>query len=312
MGRPQRPIDPADGPVAEFAAGLRRLRADGGNPSYRVMARRSNYSVTTLSDAAGGRQLPTLAVTLAFVKACGGDPAEWASKWHGAASGRPEPAIGTTISRPDAPPLVAQLMPPTGTARPASPSSQSAAGRRRFGAWALVVAFAVGAVVGGAGAAIGLNAMENGVVASPGPDGRPLPALPSPWRAVEYRTPDKTTPADAMDPIRAGCGTVAELLFLDAVPVALPDGSKFGELVMRHSPRCQMSWGRVAGPVDPHRQVFITAFRPTDHVATISSYEGESTSAYGWMLSTKPGCVYIEAYVSTPDGNGPVARTRCL
>lgn len=53
MGRPERPIDPAAGPVPEFAAELRKLREQAGRPSYRELARRAGLSVTVLSEAAG-------------------------------------------------------------------------------------------------------------------------------------------------------------------------------------------------------------------------------------------------------------------
>ncbi|GIG85892.1 hypothetical protein Pen02_08280 [Plantactinospora endophytica] len=68
--------------MREFAAGLRLLREKAGSPGYRELARRAHFSATTLSEAAGGRRLPTLAVTLAYVTACGGDPAEWEARWR--------------------------------------------------------------------------------------------------------------------------------------------------------------------------------------------------------------------------------------
>ncbi|MFE4516720.1 hypothetical protein ACFRMQ_21290, partial [Kitasatospora sp. NPDC056783] len=40
------------------------------------MAGRTRYSVAPLSRAAGGQQLPSLPVALAYVEACGGDPEE--------------------------------------------------------------------------------------------------------------------------------------------------------------------------------------------------------------------------------------------
>ncbi|WP_328649586.1 nSTAND1 domain-containing NTPase [Amycolatopsis sp. NBC_00348] len=46
------------------------------------LARLAHFSSTTLSDAAGGRRLPSLAVTLAYVTACDGDRAEWQRRWH--------------------------------------------------------------------------------------------------------------------------------------------------------------------------------------------------------------------------------------
>jgi WD40 repeat protein len=93
MPRRERPLDAEDGP-ARFAAGLRELRARAGNPPYRELARRAHYAAGTLSDAAAGRKLPTLAVALAYVQACGGDVADWERRWHETAAEVvvPEPA----------------------------------------------------------------------------------------------------------------------------------------------------------------------------------------------------------------------------
>ncbi|QYX80495.1 nSTAND1 domain-containing NTPase [Streptomyces akebiae] len=81
-GRREVPVDPGAGPVQRFAFELRKLRTEAGGLTYRAMAERAGYSITTLSQAAGGEQLPTLPVALAFVRACGGDPAEWEVRWH--------------------------------------------------------------------------------------------------------------------------------------------------------------------------------------------------------------------------------------
>jgi tetratricopeptide (TPR) repeat protein len=68
--------------LVEFADALRRLRQEAGNPGYRVLARRTGYGTTTLWEATSGRTVPTLAVTLAYVAACGGDAAEWERRWQ--------------------------------------------------------------------------------------------------------------------------------------------------------------------------------------------------------------------------------------
>jgi WD40 repeat protein len=81
-GRREVPVDPGAGPVQRFAFELRKLRTEAGGLTYRAMATRAGYSITTLSQAAGGEQLPTLPVALAFAGACGGDLAEWESRWH--------------------------------------------------------------------------------------------------------------------------------------------------------------------------------------------------------------------------------------
>jgi len=100
MGRPERAIDPNDGPVAEFASELRKLRAKAGRPSYRELARRASFSATVLSEAAGGRSLPTLAVVKGYVRACGGDDEEWEERWRRAADQRREEDEGAARPAP--------------------------------------------------------------------------------------------------------------------------------------------------------------------------------------------------------------------
>ncbi|GAB3460826.1 nSTAND1 domain-containing NTPase [Actinophytocola sediminis] len=68
--------------MADFAAGLRQLRQHAGGLGYRELSRRAHYSPTTLADAARGERLPSLAVTLAYVRACGGETDEWAARWR--------------------------------------------------------------------------------------------------------------------------------------------------------------------------------------------------------------------------------------
>lgn len=82
MGRPDRPLDPDAGPLADFAADLRALRRQAGSPTYRALAAQTHFSATTLSEAAGGRKPPTLPVLLAYVRACGGDADVWQARWQ--------------------------------------------------------------------------------------------------------------------------------------------------------------------------------------------------------------------------------------
>ncbi|MFM9614925.1 nSTAND1 domain-containing NTPase [Streptomyces niveiscabiei] len=88
-GRREVPVDPAAGPVQRFAFELRKLRAEADGVTYRELALRAGYSVTTLSRAAGGEQLPTLPVVLAYVRACGGNSAWWEARWREAAEEGP-------------------------------------------------------------------------------------------------------------------------------------------------------------------------------------------------------------------------------
>ncbi|MFF4028833.1 hypothetical protein ACFYZ2_03545 [Streptomyces sviceus] len=84
MGRPERPLDPDNGLVQRLAHELRELRRAAGSPSYRTMAKAAGFSSTSLSIAASGRKLPSLAVLQGYVRACGGDPAEWEPRWKDA------------------------------------------------------------------------------------------------------------------------------------------------------------------------------------------------------------------------------------
>ncbi|MFI9811195.1 helix-turn-helix domain-containing protein [Saccharothrix variisporea] len=86
MPRPERPLGSGGDGLLRFAGELRALRRAAGSPGYRELARRANYSVTALSEAAGGRKLPTLPVVLAYVRACGGDVVEWQARWEAVAA----------------------------------------------------------------------------------------------------------------------------------------------------------------------------------------------------------------------------------
>ncbi len=86
MPRGERPLAPGDSPLLRFAAELRLLRRKVGNPTYRELSALAHYSVASLSEAAAGRKLPSLQVTLAYVRACDGDVADWEDRWHGLAA----------------------------------------------------------------------------------------------------------------------------------------------------------------------------------------------------------------------------------
>ncbi|WP_112266167.1 nSTAND1 domain-containing NTPase [Lentzea terrae] len=87
MPRPERPLDSDDDELLRFAADLRLLREKAGKPTYRELSKAAHYSVTVLSEAASGRKLPSLAVTTAYVHACGGDVEQWRRRWHEVADG---------------------------------------------------------------------------------------------------------------------------------------------------------------------------------------------------------------------------------
>lgn len=109
---PASPEDSLTSPV-DFAAYLRRLRAENGNPSIRQMERRAAYARTTLSDAFSGRSLPTWDVAQEVVAVLGGNEPEarklWAeAKNSGKARSSPESNVPTWLTsvRSDVPKLV--------------------------------------------------------------------------------------------------------------------------------------------------------------------------------------------------------------
>ncbi|TDD94258.1 hypothetical protein [Actinomadura rubrisoli] len=94
MPRRERPLAEGDGALLRFARDLRSLRERAGRPTYRELSERAHYSEAALSQAAAGRKLPSLAVTLAYVRACGGSVREWEDRWRAVAADLepPEPA----------------------------------------------------------------------------------------------------------------------------------------------------------------------------------------------------------------------------
>lgn len=86
MGRQQRPIDPSRGPVAAFAAELRKLRDEAGAPTYAAMAKKAHISKTVLSEAAGGARPPTWPAVRSYLQAVDltgeDDVARWHSRWE--------------------------------------------------------------------------------------------------------------------------------------------------------------------------------------------------------------------------------------
>ncbi|EWM10686.1 LOW QUALITY PROTEIN: peptidase C14, caspase catalytic subunit p20, partial [Kutzneria sp. 744] len=80
--RREQPLRLGEESLLAFAADLRALRAKAGSPAYRELGRRVHYSAATLSEAASGRKLPSLPVTLAYVRGCDGDVQAWEQRWR--------------------------------------------------------------------------------------------------------------------------------------------------------------------------------------------------------------------------------------
>ncbi|MFC0542395.1 WD40 repeat domain-containing protein [Kutzneria chonburiensis] len=82
MPRREQPLRLGEESLVAFATDLRALRAKASNPAYRELGRRVHYSAATLSEAASGRKLPSLPVTLAYVRGCDGDVVAWEQRWR--------------------------------------------------------------------------------------------------------------------------------------------------------------------------------------------------------------------------------------
>ena len=107
--------------LESFARDLRALRAKA-ELDYPELAEVSHYTMKTLVSAAGGLRLPTLPVAVAYVRACGGNVAEWEERWQKLAAkvtadaakkrrgdgeerqALPEPADEPALPEPPAPP----------------------------------------------------------------------------------------------------------------------------------------------------------------------------------------------------------------
>ena len=80
MGRPQKPLERDGSPIREFAFWLRDLRMRAGL-TYDQLGKSAHYATSTVQEATAGRRFPTLRLTLAIVKACGGDVGQWRAYW---------------------------------------------------------------------------------------------------------------------------------------------------------------------------------------------------------------------------------------
>jgi hypothetical protein len=135
VGRPESPVT-VSGPVGAFAAELRELRVQAGRPTYRQLSRNANYSAATLARAAGGQALPSLDVTLAYVRACRGDLVHWRRRWEQAA---------LLVQRVSAERIVENRRPgsPTGDREPSEAGAPRPVPVRRRLVWRPVMAVAV-------------------------------------------------------------------------------------------------------------------------------------------------------------------------
>jgi helix-turn-helix protein len=288
MGRPMRPVDPAEGPVQQFAAALRELREQAGSPTFRQLAKHTHYSATTLSVACSGRALPSLDVVLALVRACHGEQDVWRRRWR-AAGGRTEddarpshlaPPVrtGPVLVRPE---LVRHLVP-----------------------WAGWVA-ALAAIT------LLISGMSGGRQVAARPAGRPAAA----WSAG---MPPMYVGITRCDP---GSYAVLSTTMTLPRPVRLGDqafeaGSVVGTVYLMYSPRCAEGWPKFAPAGSffnlPGTLTLRSRSTPDNSVSTSPRYR-VIRFADGEPMLTVPGCVDAEATVEFGVGGPSVtAATPCF
>lgn len=294
MPRQPRPVDPSAGPVERFASDLRKLRDDAGTPTYRVLAEQTHFSKATLAAAAGGHRLPTLDVTLAFVRACGGDIEEWRARWNDT---RRE--LGYADEKtPD--PLTVQ-------AAIGHPSQLRLA-------WILAV---VGILIGITFVAATLI-MTRGKHSSTG--SAPTKSTPEELSSARFVPTGELSAqavADGADPKRTMCASDPDVKTLDSVEINTDDEIFLGVAELRLAPRCNVAWGRfmpaennirLAGAI-----ITIIAQRQMDSPAATSyQVEFDGQAVFGNILLMRDGCIEATVQVATPLSGQARSTTSCL
>ncbi|WP_431907680.1 helix-turn-helix domain-containing protein [Micromonospora carbonacea] len=297
MARAERPLDPDADPVQAFAAELRRLREQAGRPTYQALARRAHRSSSSLSEAAGGRKLPTLDTTLAYVRALGGDEAAWARRWRQVAAAAPPAGPGTGVvaeaagSPAEAPPLLA------GPDRSRRRLLLPAAGA------GLLLALVVGL------ASLGWRSADRPPPAPTPPAGAGSPTSTGPAPAVEVR--------DGADPKDAGCAADPAVATVDSAAV-LVDERVVGMVELRYSPACGASWPRFmpapAGiPAVPRPARVVLTVTDGDAPARSRDFtiDYAGISSYGNLLTSTRSCVWAEVRITGDGWTSPPGRTGC-
>jgi transcriptional regulator with XRE-family HTH domain len=210
----------------EFAARLRDLRVQSGAPSFRQLAKLTNYSSSTLADATSGRRLPTEPVLKALVSACGADPAPWLAELRrlAAVPARPDPEHGTDEIE----------MGPKGHGLPWHipwQAAVAAAGALGFGAGIATGLLLAPPAVPRAG---GVEASAQAVPQGAGPGVPAFSGTPTPA--------PKTTVSDGVDPVVGKCTGDSQLIDVAAV---MRGAVQIGQLQLRYSPRCGAGWARL-------------------------------------------------------------------
>lgn len=275
MGRPERALDCEDSPLAQFAADLRRMREQAGKPTYRTMSRLAHRSQTTLSEAAGGRTIPTWETVQAFLQACGvTDSNEWHERWR----------------------RIADTPAPSAADSAAAATAEAAPARRRK--WPLAALIAAIALATGLTLAALLlpdqpaNAPETPTVAGVA-DGA------DPEESGCANDPAATTvDAKEVDVDQAPAGVI-ELRFSPRCGVSWP---RFTPADPRYSTINR------PGPIEAHVSVV-----PGDNQAGAVTFSMKYVGlpVFGNVINSLTSCVRAEAYFSGPSWRSTTGKTAC-
>jgi hypothetical protein len=287
-GRPERELDPAGGPIPVFAAQLRLLREQAGRPSYRDLARKACYSRTALSEAAAGRELPSLPVTLAFVRACDGPVEEWRGRWEVAAA-----AVGSVPSPESSP---SDRSSPETTEMPADPPT-----RARLGVRVVLAVALVGVVI----AAGWLTGVFPNTPATVSPD----PPIAAGSASV---SPGGAPIVDGAPPGRDHCD--ADNALLGGADLRDGTGAMVGRLELRYSPRCAAAWARLvpAGSASDLAGITMTITRRPDGTVMGSRGLTPAGTLHTDLVRLPPGtCAQAQVSLARPGHPPTSAATTC-
>jgi transcriptional regulator with XRE-family HTH domain len=136
------------------------------------------------------------------------------------------------------------------------------------------------------------------------------------WTALTQNVTNHAIPGaspeqmDGDDPRARDC--YADAVTVQQVPFNLPDDKPFGTLRLRHSPRCGASWGSAYYSNPQLYTIRITVHRPWDDAIIRNDWSNNTRpGSYSDMLSTGPGCVWVEVVVITPAGTSTPAHSGC-
>ncbi|PZW03349.1 Protein of unknown function [Micromonospora phaseoli] len=304
MARAERPLDPTADPLQAFAAELRRLRDAAGRPTYEALARRAHRSASSLSEAAGGRKLPTLDTTLAYVRALGGDEAEWIERWRTTADAT---TTDGAAGRPagDPPTAAGEAHPVDGEPPEPDEDAPERRNRRTTGALALAAVMVAGFAT--------LPWLAGGFGAGGGPTETAPPVSPSGPLEPAMGTGEVR---DGADPKDTGCAVDPSVTTVDSATVLL-DERVIGMVELRYAPSCGASWPRfvpVPAAVEVPRpaRIQLTVFDGDDagrQADFAMDYAGIST--FGNLLTSTRTCVWAQVQLSGQGWASSLARTGC-